>query len=139
MGIDPKWLSLSEENAEYLLALIADKAETTTPWLDTIGDYLTAYLDLGGQPPEKYDEYTHHEMEKLFWKLPLIVAGKFAVEESYLPFHTLLQPKLRGQHGSGLTTLEQGIVERYQQMGNTDSAIFQSMVRESFGYSKALV
>ena len=132
LGIDTKWLSLSEENAEYMLNLIARKADGETPWLATIKDYLTGYLDLSGRLPEEFDDHTHQEMEKLFWKLPLIVAGTHAVDESFLPFYTLLQPKLRGQHGSGLTSLEQDIVDRYPDLGSTDAAIFESIARDKF-------
>jgi len=72
-------------------------------------------------------------MEKLFWKLPLIVAGMHAAEESYLPFHSIFNPKLRGQHGAGITSLESKVVERYRELGTTDGEIFMKMAEQSFG------
>jgi len=132
LGIDPKWLVLNQENAEFMLKLISDYSKAPTPWVETLKHYLATYLDGNGDAPEGYDDYTHYEVAKLHWKLPMIVAGSFAAKESNLPFETLMQPKLRGQHGSGITTLEQGIVDQYKELGSTDAEIFKSMVTRSF-------
>lgn len=136
LGIDTKWLALDAANAETMLKLIDAKAGARVAWaIQTaeVYDYLVRYLDNGGNHPEGTDEHTVSEMEKLFWKLPLIVAGMHAVEESYLPFHCLLFPKLRGQHGSGLTSLEPLVVERYGHLGKTDQEIFKAFIHNSYG------
>jgi asparagine synthetase B (glutamine-hydrolysing) len=136
LGIDTKWLILDASNAETMVKMIGDKAGARTAWTkETIEvyDYLIRYLDNGGSHPEGTDDYTKNEMEKLFWKLPLIVAGMHAVEESYLPFHCLLFPKLRGQHGSGLTSLEPLVVNRYGHLGTTDQEVLKAFIHESYG------
>ncbi len=136
LGIDTRWLSLDPSNAEAMLKLIEGKAGARSAWAKETVDvyeYLVRYLDNGGKHPEGTDEYTINQMEKLFWKLPLVVAGMHAVEESYLPFHCLLFPKLRGQHGSGLTSLEPLIVERYGHLGKTDQDIFKAFIQSSYG------
>lgn len=136
LGIDTRWLVLDAANAETMLKLIEGKAGARITWVkETIEvyDYLVRYLNNGGSHPEGVDEHTIIEMEKLFWKLPLIVAGMHAVEESYLPFHCLLFPKLRGQHGSGLTSLEPLVVERYGNFGKTDQDIFKAFIHSSYG------
>lgn len=135
LGIDQKWLVLNSTNAEYMLKLIEDKAGPRSRWLREtrdVYDYLVSYLDNGGNHPEGTDENTINEMEKLFWKLPLVVAGVHAVDESYLPFDCLLFPKLRGQHGSGLTSLEPLVVKRYAHLGKTDQEIYKAFVEKAY-------
>ena len=135
LGIDPRWLSISVENAELLLDLMNEKAGPRGMWTEqlvTIYDCLVSYLDNSGNHPQEADKEIVYEVEKLFWKLPLVVAGMYAVEESDLPFFTLFNAKLRGQHGSGLTSLEPKIVEYYRDLGKTDTEIFKSIVREAF-------
>ncbi|MDD5438823.1 MAG: asparagine synthetase B [Candidatus Omnitrophica bacterium] len=135
LGIDQKWLSLNVENAGLLVGLIDKRGGPRNTWtgqLAAIYDHLIAYLDNNGAHPESTDKGLRHEVEKLFWKLPLIVAGMYAVEESSLPFSTLFNAKLRGQHGSGLTSLEPRIVERYRDLGATDGEIFKSIVDKAF-------
>ena len=135
LGIDPKWLSISTENAELLLNLIEKKAGSKNSWtnqLSSIYEYLSKYLNSGGNHPENVSDEEIIEMEKLFWKLPLMVAGMIASERSFIPFHILFNSKLRGQHGAGITSLEQQVVARYQHFGKTDSEIFQSIVKEKF-------
>lgn len=135
LGIDTKWLSLSAANAESLLKLVEKKAGPRSGWRPetrAVYDYLTKYLDQGGRHAEGEDPNLVREMEKLFWKLPLIVAGMHAVDESDMPFHCLLFPKLRGQHGAGLTSLESMIVERYRGLGASDQEIFKAIVRRAY-------
>jgi asparagine synthase (glutamine-hydrolysing) len=135
LGIDPRWLQLSTENAEFLARLIEDRAGPRGTWTEQLSGvhaYLGRYLDGGGTHPEEADEETVHEMEKLLWKLPMIVAGAHAAAESFLPFHTLFNPKLRGQHGAGLTALEPMVMDRYGELGETDGDIFKAFVRRSF-------
>lgn len=136
LGIDTKWLVMDTSNAETMLNLIDAKAGARSQWKNETKetyDYLVRYLDNNGNHPEGTSEHTITEIEKLFWKLPLIVAGMHACEESYLPFHCLLFPKLRGQHGSGLTSLESMVVQRYGDFGATDQDIFKKFVHQSFG------
>ena len=135
LSVDPKWLSISTSNAEALLSLINERAGSKSSWtkqIQTIYTCLEDYLDNNGSHPEGADEEITHEVDKLFWKLPVVVAGMFAAEESTLPVSTLFNSKLRGQHGSGLTALEHKIVERYRHLGNTDTEIYKSFVREAF-------
>ncbi|MFA5147154.1 MAG: asparagine synthetase B [Candidatus Omnitrophota bacterium] len=142
LGIDPKWLTISVENAETLLALMDKRAGPKSAWPEQfakIHSCLTGYLDSGGSHPAGADRAIVHEVEKLFWKLPLMVAGMYAVGESELPFFTLFNAKLRGQHGSGLTSLEPKIVEHYKDLGKTDTEIFRSIVQKAYcleGYSR---
>ncbi|OFW09155.1 MAG: hypothetical protein A3G20_08300 [Acidobacteria bacterium RIFCSPLOWO2_12_FULL_59_11] len=135
LGIDPQWLSLNARNAEIFLTLIEERAGPRSGWGQQLFDlynYLTRYLDNNGSHPEGSDESAVYEVEKLFWKLPLIVAGMHAAAESFLPFQCLFNAKLRGQHGAGLTSLEPAIVERYRHLGSTDSEIFKAIVRDSY-------
>lgn len=135
LGVDPKWLTISPANAETMLELVGDRAGRREAWgekLTTIHNYLVAYLDAGGSRPDGFDEELATDVEKLFWKFPLMVAGMHAVAESYLPFPLLFNAKLRGQHGSGITSLEPRIVERYAHLGGTDIEIYRSIVRQAF-------
>jgi len=135
LGIDRKWLSISPENAEIMLRLIDDRAGPRGDWteqLSAIHAHLSHYLDANGEHPEDEDPDVIYEMEKLFWKFPMIVAGMQAAEESFLPVWTLFNSKLRGQHGAGITALEPKVVERYRDLGETDGEIFQSIVNQAY-------
>ena len=135
LGIDPKWLSLSTDNAEFLLNQTEQRAGPRSQWtvqIEQTYDYLVRYLNNNGSYPEDASEEEVHEMEKLFWKLPLITAGMHASEKSFLPFHVLFNPKLRGQHGSGITSLESKVVEFYRDLGETDGEIFKKIVGDVF-------
>lgn len=135
LGIDPRWLSISRENAELLLALINERAGPKRAWTEqllTIHDCLVSYLDNNGNHPEASNKKITYEVEKMFWKLPLVVAGMHVAQESDLPFTNLFNSKLRGQHGSGLTSLEPKIVEYYRDLGKTDTEIFKSIVQKAF-------
>jgi asparagine synthase (glutamine-hydrolysing) len=140
LGIDRKWLSISPENAEIMLRLIDDRAGPGEQWpeqLSNIHAYLNQYLNHNGEHPEDEDPYVVSEMEKLFWKFPMIVAGMQAAEESFLPVWTLFNSKLRGQHGSGISDLEPKILDRYRHVGETDGEIFQTIVNQSFRLNPA--
>ncbi len=135
LGIDPKWLNISIENTEILLSLIEKKGGSSDQWTDhlkNIYKYLSQYLDNNGKHPEDADPEEVIEMEKLFWKLPLMVAGMFASDRSFLPFNLLFNAKLRGQHGAGITSLEEKVVEKYYDLGSSDSEIFLNMVDNIF-------
>ena len=135
LGIDRRWLSMSAENVEYLLGEMDKRTGPDHDWTDQMREthrYLSAYLDNNGNHPEDADEETVYEMEKLFWKLPLIGAGIHASDESFLPIKVLFNPKLRGQHGSGITSLESRVLDRYSDLGPTDQEIFRRMVAAAF-------
>lgn len=64
--------------------------------------------------------------DKLFWKLPLLMAGLLCCIEMDLAPDILMSPKLRSQHGAGLTSLEPLILERYKALGaSSDAALFR--------------
>ena len=136
LGIDAKWLSLSPENANQFLELVsrfAPHKSAHSEQLKSIMNQLSDYLDNGGiHPPDSPPEDVS-ELEKLFWKLPLIVAGMHASADSWLDINVLFNAKLRGQHGSGITSLESKIVERYSNLGTSDAAIFEAIAAEKFG------
>jgi asparagine synthetase B (glutamine-hydrolysing) len=135
LGVDPKWLELTPHNAETMLDLIDKNAGPRDRWGDRlpgVWDYLVQYLDAGGNPPDGFDDDQKTDVEKLFWKFPLMVAGMHAAAESFLPFHLLFNPKLRGQHGAGISSLEPRIVERYADLGGTDIEIYRAIVTRAF-------
>ncbi len=126
---------MSAENVEYLVGEMDKRTGPDHDWTDQMHEthrYLSAYLDNNGNHPEDADEETVYEMEKLFWKLPLIGAGIHASDESFLPIKVLFNPKLRGQHGSGITSLEGRVLDRYRDLGPTDQEIFRQMVATAF-------
>ena len=135
LGIDPKWLIMSTLTAESLLSLIEKRGGPRSSWTDhlnTIYNYLSNYLDNNGEHPEDIDNYAKSEIEKLFWKLPMIVAGSVASERSFLPFNILFSAKLRGQHGAGITSLEPLVLKKYSRYGSTDSEIYKNIVKEKY-------
>lgn len=136
LGIDPRWLGLTPETADILLRLIDERAGPRNLWPAYVRetyDYLVEFQNAGGRRPDGADDHLAAEVDKLFWKLPLIVAGMHAAAESFLPVHLLFRPKLRGQHGSGLTALEPQIVNAYRDLGATDAEIFQALARQAYG------
>ncbi|WP_329201377.1 asparagine synthetase B family protein [Streptomyces sp. NBC_01435] len=135
LGVDPKWLQITPHNVELMLELISKRGGPQSDWgrqLPWIHDYLVQYLDAGGKQPGGFDESQHTDVEKLFWKFPLMVAGMHAAADSYLPFNLLFNAKLRGQHGAGISSLEPQIIKRYADLGNTDIEIYRSMVTKAF-------
>ncbi len=135
LGVDPKWLKITPHNVELMLELISKRAGPQETWgeqLPWVHDYLVKYLDADGRQPEGFDERQHTDVEKLFWKFPLMVAGMHAADESFLPFHLLFNAKLRGQHGAGISSLEPQILQRYADLGSTDIEIYRSMVTKAF-------
>ena len=128
LSIDKKWLQISPENAEILLKLINKKKLNT---LKKFSENLNTYLadpESIDKNPQKFD----YDLKKIFWKFPLIVSSYFASEESFLGFDQVFNPKLRGQHGAGVTSVEGNIVERYKNLGNTDTEIFKTMATNIF-------
>ena len=134
LGIDPKWLSLNQKTAEQLLISMTDKAGNKKNWsqqMRDIYDQTEIYLN-DGRHGSQYSEHENRELEKLFWKVPLILAGLYACDESWLKPEALFNAKLRGQHGSGITSLEKEITKKYNFLGDTDTQIFQAIVNEKY-------
>jgi asparagine synthase (glutamine-hydrolysing) len=128
LSIDKKWLQISPENAEILLKLLNKKKISS---LNKFSENLHAYLsnpeDIN-KNPEKFD----YDLKKIFWKFPLIISSYFASEESFLSFDQVFNPKLRGQHGAGITSVEGNIIKKYKKFGNTDTEIFKSIATNIF-------
>ena len=141
LGINQRWLSISAETAEFLARQIEDRAGPRSARAPTVAatyDYVGKYLDSGAKPPKDADPTLVYEMDKLFWKLPLMVAGMHASADSFLPLHVLFSPKLRGPHGSGITSLEPMVAERYRDLDATDGDIFKAIVRDAFNLPQEL-
>ena len=128
LSIDKKWLQISPESAEILLKLL-DKKKIST--LEKFSENLHVYLahpESLDKDPQKFD----YDLKKIFWKFPLIVSSYFASEESFLGFDQVFNPKLRGQHGAGITSVEGDIVKKYKDFGNSDTEIFKSIANNIF-------
>ena len=130
LGIDPKWLSLNKSNAEIMIKLIEEANIQES--IKNIYKNLNLYLN-----DEKafFNELSPEEVfdiEKIFWKFPLISSSYFASKESFLSFKDVFRPKIRGQHGAGLTYIEPKIVNSYPKYGSTDIDVFKNISREIF-------
>ena len=130
LGIDPKWLSLNKLNAELMIKLIEETGIQES--LVNIYKNLNLYIN-----DEKafFNELSPEEIldiEKIFWKFPLIASSYFASKESFLSFKDVFRPKIRGQHGAGLTYIEPKIVSNYPKYGSTDIEIFKNISQEIF-------
>ena len=128
LSIDKRWLSINKRNAEILLELIYKKRSEK---LNKISDLLTDYLDSSDQENLANDE-KYKDLKKIFWKFPLIVSSYYASERSFLEFDQVFNPKLRGQHGAGITSLEKNIISKYSNFGKTDTEIFKSLANQIF-------
>ena len=129
LSIDKKWLQLNKKNAEILINLI-DKKKSDK--LETIHNNLSLYLKDPKKFGSKVDEKTEKDLKKIFWKFPLIVSSYFASEKSFLEFDQVFNPKLRGQHGAGITSLEGDITDEYSSLGKNDKEIFKKMADDVF-------
>tara|TARA_B100000795_G_scaffold71490_1_gene50322 strand:- start:80 stop:565 length:486 start_codon:yes stop_codon:yes gene_type:complete len=130
LGIDPKWLSLNKSNAEIMIKLIeeANIQESIKNIYKNLNLYLNDEKAFFNElsPDEVFD------IEKIFWKFPLIASSYFASKESFLSFKDVFRPKIRGQHGAGLTYIEPKIVNSYPKYGSTDIDVFKNISREIF-------
>ena len=81
---------------------------------------------------KRFSEKEKNDLKKIFWKFPLLVSSYIASEESFLEFDQVFNPKLRGQHGAGITSLEKDITLKYSNLGKTDSEIFQKISSNTF-------
>jgi asparagine synthase (glutamine-hydrolysing) len=124
LAIDKKWLELNPYNAEITIDLI-EKSKSKN--MENIKKLLINYLN--DQKNENEDRY---ELQKIFWKFPLIVSSFFASQESFLKFDLVFRPKLRGQHGAGITSIEKDLVKNYHAYGNNDIDVFKNISLEIF-------
>ena len=129
LSIDQKWLELSENNAEIVLKLIDNEKSDN---LKNIKNLITNYLNNPVLFEEETSDQDKTDLKKIFWKLPLIVSSYFASQESFLKFNQVFRPKLRGQHGAGVTSVEKDIVSKYSNLGKTDTEIFKEIANSNF-------
>ena len=130
LGIDTKWLSISKPNAEIMLNLIEEARIQDS--IKIIYKNLNLYLNNDKEFFESLSSEEIFDIEKIFWKFPLIASSYFASKESFLSFKDVFRPKIRGQHGAGITYIEPKIVKNYQQYGLTDTDIFKNIAKEIF-------
>jgi asparagine synthase (glutamine-hydrolysing) len=129
LGIDPKWLSLNKDNAEIMLNLIEEaKIEDS---ISIIYKNLNLYIN-NEKDFYNLSEEQIFDIEKIFWKFPLIASSYFASKESFLSFKDVFRPKIRGQHGAGITYIEPQIINNYSKYGSTDTDIFKNISQEVF-------
>ena len=129
LSIDKKWLKLSKQNADILINLIDNKKLSS---LDKIKNMLSTYLDDENKFEDNFSEKQKNDLKKIFWKFPLIVSSYIASEESFLEFDKVFNPKLRGQHGAGITSLEKDITTKYSNLGKSDTEIFRKISSNVF-------
>ncbi|MAV76722.1 MAG: hypothetical protein CMG02_00010 [Candidatus Marinimicrobia bacterium] len=130
LGIDPKWLSLSKFNAEIMINLIEETKIKAS--LNKIYKNLVLYLDDEKAFFKDLSSEEILDIEKIFWKFPLIASSYYASKESFLSFKDVFRPKIRGQHGAGITYIEPKIVKEYSKYGTTDTEIFKNISTEIF-------
>ena len=93
---------------------------------------LLVYINNEKNFKDKFSEKEKNDLKKIFWKFPLIVSSYIASEESFLEFDQVFNPKLRGQHGAGITSIEKDITLKYSNLGKSDSEIFQKISSNIF-------
>jgi len=130
LGIDPKWLSLSKSNAEIMINLIEETKIKKS--LKKIYENLLLYINDEKAFFNNLSSEEILDIEKIFWKFPLIASSYYASKESFLCFKDVFRPKIRGQHGAGITYLEPKIVKKYSKYGKTDTEIFKNISEEIF-------
>ena len=130
LGIDSKWLSLSKSNAEIMVGLIEESNIQNS--IDKIYKNLNLYLNDEKSFFKDLSDEEIFDIEKIFWKFPLIASSYFASKESFLSFKDVFRPKIRGQHGAGITYVEPNIVSNYPNYGTTDTDIFKNISQEIF-------
>ncbi len=130
LGIDPKWLSLSKTNAEIMIDLIEETKIKNS--LNKIYENLLLYINDEKAFFNTLSSEEILDIEKIFWKFPLIASSYYASKESFLCFKDVFRPKIRGQHGAGITFLESKIIKKYSKYGKTDTEIFKNISEEIF-------
>ena len=81
---------------------------------------------------KNYSDEEINNLKKIFWKFPLIVSSYYASKRSFLKFESVFNPKLRGQHGAGITLIEKDIVKKYSHLGKSDKEIFTNIANSFF-------
>jgi|TARA_B110000037_G_scaffold216370_1_gene275399 asparagine synthase (glutamine-hydrolysing) len=130
LGIDPVWLTMNDRNSEIMLDLIEKTNNKEN--LKIIYNSIKIFLNDKKEYEMKFSIEEKYDIERLFWKLPLIVSSYYASKESFLTFKDVFRPKIRGQHGAGLTNLETEVIKKYKKYGDNDVDIFKSLSSEIF-------
>ena len=71
-------------------------------------------------------------ISKKFLEISTNCLKLFCIKRSFLSFKDVFRPKIRGQHGAGITYIEPKIVKNYPKYGSTDTEIFKNISREIF-------
>ena len=129
LSVDKKWLMLNKNNAKIMLSLIE---KNSSERLGPLAKLLDQYLNNEDLFNKDNSEEEINNLKKIFWKFPLIVSSYYASKRSFLKFENVFNPKLRGQHGAGITSLENNIVKKYSNLGKTDKEIFLSIANSYF-------
>lgn len=129
LSINQKWLEINQRNVEILLKLIHKDGSKN---LNNIKILLENYLDNPSNFEGDTKEKDILDLKKIFWKFPLIVSSFYASQDSFLEFDQVFNPKLRGQHGAGITSVESDIVKKYSNLGNSDTEIFKNIANNLF-------
>jgi len=129
LSIDKKWLQLNKQNAEILLKLIEKKKSEK---LKNIYQNLNLFIKDPSKFEQNEGDIKIRDLKKIFWKFPLIISSYFASETSFLEFDQVFNPKLRGQHGAGITSLESDISKQYSKLGSNDKEIFKKIADNVF-------
>ena len=129
LSIDKKWLQLNPENAKILLGLLEKKKLST---VNNLKNALNKYLENPILYEKDSDSQNGPDIKKIFWKFPLLISSYYASEESFLNFDQVFNPKLRGQHGAGVTSVEKDIAVHYSSLGKTDTEIFKKIADNTF-------
>jgi len=129
LSIDKKWLKVTETNAKIILKLINENGSLK---LEPLSKLIEEYIKDSKVFEENHSVDEVNNFKKIFWKFPLIVSSYYASKKSFLKFENVFNPKLRGQHGAGITSLEKDIVYKYTNLGNSDKEIFTSIANSFF-------
>ena len=129
LSVDKKWLTLNKDNAKVMVSLIEKNSSNK---LEALSKLLDQYLKNEDLFYKNNSEEIINNIKKIFWKFPLIVSSFYASKRSFLKFENVFNPKLRGQHGAGITSLENDIVKKYANLGKSDKEIFSNIANSYF-------
>ena len=129
LSVDKKWLTLNKDNAKVMVSLIEKNSSSK---LEALSKLLDQYLKNEDSFYKNNSEEIINNVKKIFWKFPLIVSSFYASKKSFLKFENVFNPKLRGQHGAGITSLENDIVKKYANLGKSDKEIFSNIANSYF-------
>ena len=129
LSIDSKWLKMSKENVEILLSLINDSNAKNE--LDYLCSALTIYLDNEEDYKNQVSDELKKDIEKIFGNFHYWFQVTMS-QKNLFKIRLAFRPKLRGQHGAGITSLENEITNKYHKYGNNDKDIFLNLSSELF-------